>query len=483
MRIHTIVFAILVLAAGLSCSRGELPPPPAGVPPWPEWAFSHWVWYDDPADCPKEPPGQTTQECYIQLVDDYLKRDIPVGAIIIDSTWETGFNTFNIDTNLFTTPATMIKWFHDRDVRVFLWVTTMINMDTPEEIALHDEAAEKNYFMTAGEGMSPAILDWWWGEKGGSLIDLFNPEALEWWHSKIDKALELGIDGWKCDGAEYNVSLLEPYSPYLKKSVKRVEYSHAYYSDFFNYTREKLGNDRIITARPVDTYKMDPSKFSEDMLREWMSFAPREINWAGWVGDQDATFEGIRAALVNMYHSSRLGYVAFGSDIGGYDNDDNAPFGLKRTKELLLRWVQLGAVCPVMENGGNGEHRPWIFDDNYGGTETTDIYRTFVKLHYALIPYLMSEGARAFNEGVSLMRFLDAKDFQYFLGRDIFVAPILAEGGSVKISFPGSYYWVYLFDRSKVYKGGTTQTLTFPLSEYPVFLRKGSIIESTLKVP
>jgi len=482
MRMHTIVFIVVVMAAGLSCSRGELPLQPAGVPPWPEWAFSHWVWYDDPEDCPKEPPGQTTQECYIQLVDDYLKRDIPVGAIIIDSPWETGYNTFDIDTSrFFPDPAAMIKWFHDRDVRVIMWITSMVNVDTTVEQALHAEGEANNFFMTAGEGMSPAILEWWKGN--GSLIDYFNPEAVAWWHSKVDKTLALGIDGWKCDGAEYNLSLLDPYSPYLKKNVKRVEYSHAYYGDFFNYTREKLGNDRIITARPVDTYGADPSDLSDDMIRKLVSFAPREINWAGWVGDQDATFEGMRKALVNLYHSSRLGYIAFGSDIGGYRENDDAPFGLKRTKELFIRWAQLGAMCPVMENGGGGEHRPWIFDENYGGTETTDIYRTFVKLHYALIPYLMSEGARAFTESVSLMRFVDSKDFQYFLGRDMFVAPILTEGGSVKISFPKGHYWVYLFDRSKVYKGGTTQTLEFPLSEFPVFLRKGSIIESTLKVP
>jgi alpha-glucosidase (family GH31 glycosyl hydrolase) len=95
----------------------------------------------------------------------------------------------------------------------------------------------------------------------------------------------------------------------------------------------------------------------------------------------------------------------------------------------------------------------------------------------------MSEGGRAFNEGVSLMNFQSSKNFQYLLGRDIFVAPILSEDGSVMINFPGSDSWVYLFDRSKVYKGGTTQTLTFPLSEFPVFLRKGSLIENTIKVP
>lgn len=40
----------------------------------------------------------------------------------------------------------------------------------------------------------------------------------------------------------------------------------------------------------------------------------------------------------------------YGSDIGGYLGDS-------RTKELFLRWTQLGAFSPLMENGGNGEHR------------------------------------------------------------------------------------------------------------------------------
>jgi hypothetical protein len=40
-----------------------------------------------------------------------------------------------------------------------------------------------------------------------------------------------------------------------------------------------------------------------------------------------------------------------------------------------------------MENGGGGEHRPWMYDE-----ETTDIYRAFVNEHYRLIPYLMTNG-------------------------------------------------------------------------------------------
>ena len=131
-----------------------------------------------------------------------------------------------------------------------------------------------------------------------------------------------------------------------------------------------------------------------------------------------------------------------------------------------------------MENGGSGEHRPWMFD-----TETTDIYRTFVKLHHALLPYLMQEGAKAFAAKKSLMTFVDNVDYAYSLGPDIFVVPMIAAGTSRVVKLPAGSDWVYLFDKQKVYKGGSSATLTVPLAQYPVFLRQGSAIAGTLVVP
>ena len=34
------------------------------------------------------------------------------------------------------------------------------------------------------------------------------------------------------------------------------------------------------------------------------------MNWVGWVGDQDADFGGLEAALNNMFHSAEYGYLA-----------------------------------------------------------------------------------------------------------------------------------------------------------------------------
>ena len=62
-------------------------------------------------------------------------------------------------------------------------------------------------------------------------------------------------------------------------------------------------------------------------------------------------------------------FANFGSDIGGYRSGSGS---LGRTKELFIRWAQLGAFSPLMENGGNMEHRPWKFDTT---NQTLDIYR------------------------------------------------------------------------------------------------------------
>ena len=94
-----------------------------------------------------------------------------------------------------------------------------------------------------------ALFSWWHGK--GGLVDYSNEDAKNWWHGQMDNVLSLGIDGWKCDGTDPYI--LELVIPLGKQGlVTRREYSDAYYADFFEYTRQKLGNDRLIMSRPVD---------------------------------------------------------------------------------------------------------------------------------------------------------------------------------------------------------------------------------------
>jgi len=228
------------------------------------------------------------------------------------------------------------------------------------------------------------------------------------------------------------------------------------YDDFYHYTKEKTNGRGVAWARPTD-----------DVVA-WglpITFMDRDINFMGWVGDQDCDWGGLRGALNNMFTSSLFNYVCYGSDIGGFRS---APNGEEDPKDTFIRWAQLGAFCPVMENGGGGEHRPWMYDE-----ETTDIYRKYVKLHYELIPYIQSQVAYSYERRQPTMR-PTLGYYQYMLGDNVFVSPMVNEGDSRTIVFPAGE-WIYMFDESKTYKAGI-RTLDFPLDEFPVFIRKGAIL-------
>ena len=445
---------LLLLALTLSACIPPEPEPepvPDAVAPWPQWGWEHWVWEDE-----------STSESVIALVDGYLDRDIPVSAVIVDSPWATGYNTFEWDTALYPDPQGLVDDLHDRDVRLILWITQMVNTDTPQ----WDEAVAGGYLMTAdADATEPRIVEWWKGE--GGLLDYFNPEAVAWWHELMQPVLDLGIDGWKTDGSDFSAHLA-PYSPGAGREIPRLEYSHAYYRDFFEHTRAELGDDRIITARPIDNYGFGAGG-------DVAAFAPIDINWAPWVGDQDADWGGIEAVLSNFFWSADYGYVAFGSDIGGYREEDGVDGG--RRKEPFLRWAQLGAFSPVMENGGGGRHEPWFFDE-----ETVTIYRDLVEMHYALLPYLMRQGAVAFEEGRSLFEFLDPGQttYRYKLGPDLFVSPIAQEGTSFDVVLPFEGTWRWLYGDHPEFEGGQTITLDVPMDSYPAFVRVDSRLEGEL---
>lgn len=61
-------------------------------------------------------------------------------------------------------------------------------------------------------------------------------------------------------------------------------------------------------SRPVDSLK---SKI-------FLAYSPKYVMFSGWVGDQDNTVDGFRAAMINIIHSASKGYLNFGFDIGGY---------------------------------------------------------------------------------------------------------------------------------------------------------------------
>jgi alpha-glucosidase (family GH31 glycosyl hydrolase) len=359
----------------------------------------------------------------------------------------------------------LISDLHEDDVRVIIWITSMVNLEDPQ----YDYCLEQGYFV---DGMEE--VEWWKGV--GGMIDYENPQALQWWHKRMDKAIALGLDGWKVDGTD-------PFM-LMKGRQARKDYSRNYYSDFYDYTREKTGRKTVIMARPMEQI-LNESVFG---LPAWanplgtglyLKFAPVEKSFMSWVGDQDPTFSGLQIAIRWILDSARNDYLIIGSDVGGYRGPPE--------KEVLIRWGQFGAFCPLMETGGVGEHRPWKYDG-----ETLRIFRAYTLMHRALEPYLFTEAVKAWKEGRSMITPLSRFKDDYLLGEDIMVVPVQDDSGKVKVDLPKGSDWRPLYlsedfllatEKCRVpssdfylYKGGCSFTYKYPLEAFPVFVRAGSAI-------
>jgi len=472
------------------------------------WVHSHWIW-------------ENVGYCHTikDWVADMQAEGIPVGAVIIDRPWEASIHSLAYGEiqdsvgSFIPCPVryccfheewlanqegrepekSFVRHFQDQGIRVLLWGTGMVNDNSPNHWLNADnwhDPPQRSYFLNDGR-----IIDWWGGN--GSMIDYTNPAAVEWWERQLNNALDLGIDGWKVDGTDPYVALMLPAIAHTGRLVGWNSYKTLAYRHWIDYSWENFG--AMAKVRPVDDYFF--------RLGLPFTFSPRENNFLNWVGDQDNDWGGMRAALNNIFGSSLFNYVNVGSDVGGFRS---GPYD--NPWDVFIRWAQFGAFSTLMEmestlrevprdfigGGGGGEedhtmHRPWRYDAYYPqleeqGIDLVGIYRDFAILHTELSPYMRSQVMFSYERRQPTVR-PTMGYYQYMLGDELFIAPIVGQGdygGNARIvNFPAGDNWIYMFDESRVYRGGSVHRLHFAYDEFPAFVRQGAIIptETVLDVP
>ena len=226
--------------------------------------------------------------------------------------------------------------------------------------------------------------------------------------------------------------------------------------------------------------------------------------WAGsqrygalvWSGDIDTTFQSLRSQLSIGLSMGMAGIPWWTTDIGGFlggDQDD------PDYRELMVRWFQFGAFCPVMrlhgyrlnrEDSANpakadtgGPNEVWSY-----GEEVYQILRKYMFLREEMRPYISSIMKDAAEAGAPVIRPLffdfhtDAAAVevtdQYMFGPDVLVAPILELGmRKRKVYLPKGETWIDLQSGAE-YCGGQTIVVDAPLEVIPVFERKGGSFSS-----
>ncbi len=166
--------------------------------------------------------------------------------------------------------------------------------------------------------------------------------------------------------------------------------------------------------------------------------------------------------------------------MGGY-----AGIGLPRLseRELWLRWLQLGALSPLLrDNYGDHQGDPVeVWSDD----ETIAAFRRYAQLHQRLLPYLYTQAKIASETGLPIMRHLvlsapdDPRAWtvedEYTLGDDLLVAPVLEQGARLRTVYLPAGTWLDWWT-GRAWEGRQVVTVDAPLDQIPIFVRSGTIL-------
>ena len=186
------------------------------------------------------------------------------------------------------------------------------------------------------------------------------------------------------------------------------------------------------------------------------------------------------------------------TDIGGFHggNPSDPAF-----REVLVRWFEYGAFCPVMRLHGDREpHKAPMSDVRGGrcasgadnevwsyGDEAYEICKKYMFLRERMRPYTEQLMREAHEKGSPVIRPLfygfpeDKKAWevedQYLYGADILVAPILyAEQRERRVYLPEGVNWTEVWT-GKGYEGGQTITVDAPIDQIPLFVKDSALLE------
>ena len=121
----------------------------------------------------------------------------------------------------------------------------------------------------------------------------------------------------------------------------------------------------------------------------------------------------------------------------------------------------------------------------------TEVYGTYIRLHEALVPYLVDLAREAHDTGLTPVRPLafrwpdhaeagDAWD-EWLLGDDLLVAPVWRSGDRARqVWFPPGR-WVDVWDPETVIEGPTTRRVRAPLDTLPLYAIEGAAVLDAIR--
>ena len=404
---------------------GKMPLPP-------RYAFGYW-WSRYWAYSDKE---------LRTLVKNFRAYDIPLDVLVIDMDWHYtdgdrgGWTGWSWNRTLFPDPAKFLRWLDGEGIR------STFNLHPADGV----RCGEDSYADVARDmGIDPASKQTvpWVSSDKKFIRSIFR---------RILTPMERdGVDFWWLDWQQ------QPTDPAVEGLSNTWWLNYVFFSDM----------EKNRDVRPM-------------LYHRWGGLGNHRYQ-IGFSGDASITWASLDFQPYFNSTASNVLYGYWSHDIGGHHMADRID------PELYIRWMQFGALSPVMRThsakSAGLKKEVWNF-----APEHADILRSTIRQRYALAPDIYTMARKAYDEGISLCRPMyyewpeasEAYAFrnQYLFGDDILVAPVTAPGkegyATVKVWLPEGKW--YEWQTGTMLDGGRTVERTFALDEYPVYVRAGAIL-------
>ncbi len=436
------------------------------APIMPKWAMGFW----------QSREHYASQKQILSVVKKFRDQKIPLDNIVQDwFYWKKDqWGSQRFDSQRYPNPQKMIEELHDKyhtHYMISVWPKFYTN------------TKEFNYFWNKGwlykKNVENKQKDW--VGYVSTFYDAFNPHARKaFWNLVNNRLFHLGVDAWWLDASEPDIysnttikmrkELMNP--TYLGPSS---EYFNAYplvnAEAFYNGQRRTKPNQRVF------------------ILTRSAYAGLQRYSAAVWSGDTGTTWKDMKRQIAAGLNFSMSGIPFWTMDIGGFASEQRYIHpdqkNLKEWRELMTRWYQFGAFCPIFRAHGQYPDRE-VYNIAEKGSPTYNSIVYYDKMRYRLMPYIYSLDAMTYFDDYTPMRAL-IMDFpedrsvysindEFMFGPDLLINPVSRyKERTRKVYLPKNQGWYNMYT-GEYYRGGQTITANAPYSRIPVFVKAGSII-------
>jgi alpha-D-xyloside xylohydrolase len=439
----------------------------------PEWALGFW----------QSRERYRSQEEILSTVKTFREKDIPLDNIVMDwQYWKPDeWGSQEFDPSRFPDPKGMIDTLHNMyhaHFMISVWPKFYSGIQN------YDLMNSKGFLLT--KNIQENRKDWL--GYVSTFYDAFNPAAGKFfWQLVKENLYTKGVDAWWMDAPEPDIHSNLP----IEKR-KELMFPNALGSATKYFNAYPLANAKTIYE---GQRAADPNKRVFILTRSAYA-GLQHYGAAVWSGDIGSRWLDMKNQVSAGVNFSLSGLPYWTMDIGGFAVESryaNLPAGRQGTngevasewKELMTRWYQFGAFCPLFRSHGQYPYRE-IFNTAQPEDTAYQGILFYDKLRYRLLPYIYSTAAKTYHDDYTIMRGL-IMDFpgdknapgindEYLFGPSLLINPVYNYHQRTRnVYLPKGQGWYDLYS-GRFFNGGQTVKANAPYDRIPVYVKEGSII-------